>query len=92
MDIYKKRSYWNLALAIFGLMILIITMVYSNFLAQQLKEREKKDAIIYLEAFDEITKVEGEMSALYFKLQEASIENDSINHAKIEQEINQKRR
>jgi len=61
MDIYKKRSYWNMALAFFGLLILIITMVYSNFLAQQLKEREKKDAMIYLQAFDEITK-EGELN------------------------------
>jgi signal transduction histidine kinase len=90
MDIYKKRSYWNMALAVFGLLILIITMVYSNFLAQQLKEREKKDSVIYLQAFDEITKVAEEMNDLSLKLQVASAENDSINHAKITEALNQK--
>ena len=90
MDIYKKRSYWNMALAFFGLLILIITMVYSNFLAQQLKEREKKDALIFLQAFDEVTKVEFEMNELYLKLQEASAENDSIGHAKISRRLDQK--
>jgi hypothetical protein len=90
MDIYKKRSYWNMALAFFGLLILIITMVYSNFLAQQLKERERKDALIFLQAFDETTKIGSEMNELYFKLQEALAENDSINSAKISQELKQK--
>ena len=53
MDIYKKRSYWNMALAFFGLLILIITMVYSNFLAQQLKEREEGSVKIYVQALKE---------------------------------------
>jgi hypothetical protein len=53
MDIYKKRSYWNMALAFFGLLILIITMVYSNFLAQQLKEREEENVRIYVQALEE---------------------------------------
>lgn len=79
-----------MTLAFFGLLILIITMVYSNFLAQQLKEREKKDALIYLQAFDEITKVEVEMSDLYLKLQEAAIENDSVNTAILSRAIKEK--
>lgn len=53
MDIYKKRSYWNMALAFFGLLILIITMVYSNFLAQQLKDREEENVKIYVQALKE---------------------------------------
>ena len=87
---YKKRSYWNMALSFFGLLILIITMVYSNFLAQQLKEREKKDAIIYLQAFDEITKVEEDMFKLYSQLNEATAENDSVKSAKLTKAIDQK--
>ena len=79
-----------MALAFFGLLILIITMVYSNFLAQQLKEREKKDAIIYLQAFDEVTKVGIEMNQLYQKLNLASAENDSLNIALLTKAIKEK--
>ena len=50
MDIYKKRSYWNLFLTIFGLIILIITLFYSNFLAKNLIQKEEANAKIYVEA------------------------------------------
>jgi len=80
MDIYKKRSYWNIALAIFGLLILLVTLVYSNFLAQKLKEREEKDALVYLQAFDEMTKVESETKDLYSKLNKFSAEDDTISY------------
>jgi len=42
-----------MALAFFGLLILIITMVYSNFLAQKLKEREAESVKIYVNALKE---------------------------------------
>lgn len=42
-----------MALAFFGLLILIITMVYSNFLAQKLKEREAENVKIYVQALKE---------------------------------------
>lgn len=50
MDIYKKRSYWNLFLTIFGLIILSITLFYSNFLAKNLIQKEEANAKIYVEA------------------------------------------
>ena len=53
MDIYKKRSYWNILLAFFGAMILVVTLLYSNYLAQQLKEREEKNVEIYTTALKE---------------------------------------
>lgn len=51
---YKKRSYWNILLALLGLSILIITLLYSNYLAQKLKEREELSGQIYTEAIQEI--------------------------------------
>ncbi len=54
MDIYKKKSYWNILLAMFGLLILIITLIYSNFLAQKLKQREESNAQIFVQALKEI--------------------------------------
>gem|GEM_PF-6284036 len=56
MDIYKKRSYWNILLATFGMLILIITLVYSNFLAQKLKDREEQNVKIFAEAVEELNK------------------------------------
>jgi len=56
MDIYKKRSYWNILLATFGTLILIITLVYSNFLAQKLKDREEQNVKIFAEAVEELNK------------------------------------
>ncbi|MEE9439250.1 MAG: HAMP domain-containing sensor histidine kinase [Saprospiraceae bacterium] len=57
MDIYKKRTYLNTLLAIFGLIVLIITMVYSNYLAQQLKEREDKNTKVYVQSIEKIVKI-----------------------------------
>lgn len=58
MDIYKKRSYWNILLAMFGLLILIITLIYSNYLAQKLKEREDANVQMYVLALNELKKSE----------------------------------
>ncbi len=57
MDIYKRRSYLNYFLAFFGLVILAVTMVYSNYLAMQLKEREDKNTKIYAQSLKELTKI-----------------------------------
>ncbi|MEM9545467.1 MAG: HAMP domain-containing sensor histidine kinase [Bacteroidota bacterium] len=56
MDIYKKRTYWNMLLAMFGLLILIITLIYSNYLAQKLKEREDANVKMYVYALEELEK------------------------------------
>lgn len=50
MDIYKKRSYWNLFLTFFGLLILTVTLIYSNFLAKNLIQKEEANAKIYVKA------------------------------------------
>ncbi len=49
-DIYKQRSNWKIILAIVGVIILIITLVYSNYLATKLKESELKNAGLYKDA------------------------------------------
>ncbi len=42
MDIYRKRSLWNVILLVVGILILLITVIYANYLASQLSEREAK--------------------------------------------------
>lgn len=62
-DIYQQRSYWKAILAIFGGVILIITVLYSNYLARNLVENEQKNARLYT-------------SALEFSLNNADYDND----------------
>lgn len=52
MDIYTQRSGWKMILGVFGLGILAITMFYSNYLANKLKESEEKNKKFYIEATD----------------------------------------
>lgn len=54
-DIYRKRSNLKIFLAIAGFLILIVTLVYSNFLARRLAENEAKNAFLFKEALDFIT-------------------------------------
>lgn len=42
MDIYSRKSKWKLYLAIAGVIIVIITMVYTNYLADKLAEEERR--------------------------------------------------
>ena len=54
-DIYRQRSYLKIILAIAGFLILIITLIYSNYLARRLAENESKNAFLFKEALDFIT-------------------------------------
>ncbi len=54
MDIYKKRSVWRLVLIIVGVIILAITLVYSNYLANQLEESERKNSVLYADSAQEL--------------------------------------
>ena len=47
MDIYKKRSYWKLILAIAGAAIVVITLLYSYYLSSNLAKNEDKNARLY---------------------------------------------
>jgi len=77
MDIYKKRSYWNIFLALFGLLILIVTLIYSNFLAQKLREREEANVKMFLYALRELKKSENDLN------KEIGIYQDIITNNKL---------
>ena len=62
MDIYKKKSYWNILLALFGLLILVITLVYSNFLAQKLEQGEEANAKNFVQALKESIENEDDLN------------------------------
>jgi signal transduction histidine kinase len=47
MDVYSKKSTWKIVLALLGLIILLITVFYSNDLARNLEAAEEKNTVIY---------------------------------------------
>ncbi len=51
MDIQGQRSYWKIYLAIAGIAILLISLVYTGYLAQKLREGERNKALLLLSAY-----------------------------------------
>jgi signal transduction histidine kinase len=55
-DIYQQRSNWKIILAGVGMIILLITLFYSNYLAKNLEKNELKNAVLFRDAIDFIFK------------------------------------
>ena len=58
MDIYSRRSMWNTLLAIIGLIILAVTIVYTNYLSRELAIGEQKNKDLYVEATQRLSESE----------------------------------
>ncbi len=50
MDIYKRKSYWKWYLAAAGVFIIIVSLLYTKYIADRLAERENQQAQQYVEA------------------------------------------
>ncbi len=51
MDIYQKKSRWKLMLLLAGLVIVIISLLYTNRIASQIAEQERSKAELWASAF-----------------------------------------
>ena len=56
MELYKSRSTWRILLALFGMIIVIITSFYSYYLAKELGDKEVKSVTLYALALEEAYK------------------------------------
>ena len=56
MDIYQRRSTWKIYMAIAGILIMIIVMVYSSYLASNLREGERNKAELYVKASEALAR------------------------------------
>lgn len=56
MEIYTRKTRWKTGLIIAGVLILLVTLVYANFLANKLRVSEKKNAEIFALATEELFK------------------------------------
>lgn len=61
MDIYKRKSSWKLYLAIGGVVIMCIVMVYTSYLANQLKQGERNKVELYVKALLDVADIEGNL-------------------------------
>jgi signal transduction histidine kinase len=51
MDSNSQRSHWKIYLAIAGIIILVISLVYTTYLAQRLREGERNKALLLFDAY-----------------------------------------
>lgn len=54
MDMHTQRSHWKIYLALAGIAILLISLFYTNYLAQRLREGERNKALLLFDAYDTI--------------------------------------
>ncbi len=54
MDIYNQRSRWKIYLALAGVCILFISLYYTNYLAQRLREGERNKSLLLFDSYNDI--------------------------------------
>lgn len=54
MDIYNQKSTWKIYLAIIGAVIVIVTMIYSSYLARRLADMERSRVELFAEALKSV--------------------------------------
>lgn len=54
MDLYSQKSRWKIYLALFGLVILGISVIYTDYLARRLAEGEESKAALLVQAYQSI--------------------------------------
>ena len=60
MDLYTQKSRWKLYLAIAGVIIVIVSVIYTNYLAQQLAAEEQRKTEIFALAQVELNDLDNE--------------------------------
>ncbi|MCC6283327.1 MAG: HAMP domain-containing histidine kinase [Saprospiraceae bacterium] len=58
MDLYTRKSHWKWYLAAGAILIIIVSMIYTKYLADQLTVREEQQAKLWAEAQRALNKVE----------------------------------
>jgi signal transduction histidine kinase len=54
MEVNSQRSHWKTYLAIAGIIILLISLVYTSYLAERLREGERNKALLLFDAYQTI--------------------------------------
>lgn len=62
MDIYARKSQWKWYLAAGGVVIIIISLLYTKYLAERLAERENQQAAQFAEAMRQIARTDVDLN------------------------------
>jgi signal transduction histidine kinase len=73
MNIYDKKSHWKWYLAVAGVFIIVISMVYTNYVASKLAEEERRKVQIWLTALEEIQDPNPEAFILHGQVLESNV-------------------
>lgn len=68
MNIYTRKSYWKWYLAAGGALIIVISLLYTQYLADRLVEREKQQAEQFAEAMRMLAKMRTDTTSNYCDL------------------------
>lgn len=60
MEINSQQSHWKTYLALAGIVILVISLVYTSYLAQRLREGERNKALLIFNAYETLKNAEDE--------------------------------
>ncbi len=63
MEIYAKKSRWKLYLGALGILIVAISMFYTNYLVKQLEAEETKKVAVWAEAYHNLNDATADLSA-----------------------------
>jgi two-component sensor histidine kinase len=55
MELYRKKSWWKIALAVAGVAIIAVTMVYTNYLSRRMADNERMYIEFYSQALKSMT-------------------------------------
>jgi len=58
MQPYQDKTRWKIYLAIFGVIIIVLSMLYTNYLVQKLQEEERKKVEVYKTAQEELQRAD----------------------------------
>ena len=80
MDMYQQKSRWKIYLALAGILIITISMIYTNFLVNNLKKEEQRKVALFVKAYEELKSWEPEFeeNCDYTFLNEYIISNQTI--------------
>ncbi|HHH50343.1 MAG TPA: HAMP domain-containing histidine kinase [Saprospiraceae bacterium] len=60
MDMYQQKSRWKIYLALAGILIITISMIFTNFLVNSLKQEEQRKVALFVQAYEEFNSWEEE--------------------------------
>lgn len=61
MNIYQKRSAWKVAMMLAGLLIMVVVVIYTNYLAAQLKQGVYNSVFLLAKAQEDVAKDPGNL-------------------------------